>query len=106
MTVGPAPGCGCDPAWPSLVVHADVSDVTVEPAATPGGLACLYQAYCAACGATYPGPFRARPGTGQDRPGLPRLAPPPVKGRMLLSRSRTPRPREGPLLGSASSGAR
>ena len=40
---GPAPGYACDPPWPSLVVHAETGDVAVEPAATPGGLACLYQ---------------------------------------------------------------
>ena len=44
VTGGPAPDCTCDPAWPSLVVHAVTGDVAVEPAATPGGLACLYQA--------------------------------------------------------------
>ena len=44
VTGGQAPGCTCDPAWPSLVVHAVTGDVAVEPAATPGGLACLYQA--------------------------------------------------------------
>lgn len=36
-------------------------DITVEPAATPGGLACLYPAWCAGCGAVYPGPFRVPP---------------------------------------------
>ena len=61
MTGGQTPGCGCHPAWPSLVVHTEAGDVAVEPSATPGGLACLYQAYCAGCGAAYPGPFRARP---------------------------------------------
>ena len=61
MTGGPAPGCGCAPTWPELVVHTEVGDVAVEPSAAPGGLACLYQAYCADCGAAYPGSFRARP---------------------------------------------
>ena len=61
MTSGLAPGCGCDPAWPSLVVHAETRDITVEPSATPGGLACLYHAFCVACGAAYPGPFRVPP---------------------------------------------
>jgi hypothetical protein len=55
------PGCGCRPPWPGLVVHTEAGDVAVEPSAAPAGLACLYQAYCAGCGATYPGPFRARP---------------------------------------------
>ena len=73
MTGGPAPGCGCDPAWPSLVVHTEAGDVAVEPAATPGGLACLYQAYCAGCGAAYPGPFRVPP-AARHRAGPPRPA--------------------------------
>ena len=38
-------------------------DITVIPAATPGGLACLYQARCAHCGTPYPGPFRVPPRT-------------------------------------------
>ena len=66
MTGRPTPGCACDPAWPSLMVHTEAGDVTVQPAATPGGLGCLYQAYCAGCGAAYPGPFRVPP-TAQYR---------------------------------------
>ena len=31
----------------------------------PGGLACLYQAYCASCGTAYPGPFRVPPAPGR-----------------------------------------
>jgi hypothetical protein len=50
---GPAAGCSCAPGWPGLVVHTEDGDVAVKPAATPGGLACLYQAYCTGCGATY-----------------------------------------------------
>jgi hypothetical protein len=42
------------------VVHTTDRDVAVEPAATVGGLACLYWANCASCGATYLGPFRVR----------------------------------------------
>jgi hypothetical protein len=61
MTGGPPPGCACDPAWPSLVAHTEAGYTTVRPAVTPGGLACLYQAYCASCGATWPGPFRVPP---------------------------------------------
>jgi len=61
VTGGTAPGCACDPAWPALVAHTEAGDVTVRPAATPGGLACLYQAYCASCGTAYPGPFRIPP---------------------------------------------
>ena len=70
------------------------------PAATPGGLACLYQAYCALLRGTYPGPFRVppQPGTRQGRLSLARLASPLVKERMPLSQSRTQRPRRrGPL---------
>jgi hypothetical protein len=63
VTTGPEPGCTCDPAWPSLVVHAEAGDVAVRPAASPGGLACLCDAYCTRCGAAYPGPFRAQPAT-------------------------------------------
>ena len=73
MTGEPAPGCGCHPAWPSLVVHTEAGGIAVEPTNTPGGLACLYQAYCASCGAAYPGPFRARP-VARQRTGLPRPA--------------------------------
>lgn len=58
---GPAPGCTCAPAWPSLVVHTSEGDVAVQPSTTPGGLACLYQAFCADCGTPYPGPFRVPP---------------------------------------------
>lgn len=65
MTDGLAPGCVCDPAWPSLVTHTEAGDITVQPAATPGGLACIYQAYCASCGAIYPGPFRVQPAAPQ-----------------------------------------
>jgi hypothetical protein len=72
---GEPPGCTCDPPWPSLVVRDVDGDITVEPAATPGGLACLYWAYCACCGAIYPGPFRVPP-TPQRRtgPSLPGIA--------------------------------
>jgi hypothetical protein len=67
----------------------------VEPTATPGGLACLYQAYCSCCGAAYPARsgHRPQPGTGHDRPGLPRPGPPLANGPMLLSQLRTPRSR-------------
>lgn len=58
---GPVVGCACTPAWPDLVVHTEIGDVTVEPALAPGGLACLYQAWCTDCGAVYPGPFRVPP---------------------------------------------
>jgi hypothetical protein len=58
---GPVGGCACTPAWPNLVVHTETGDITVEPAATPGGLACLYQARCVHCGTIYPGPFRIPP---------------------------------------------
>ena len=58
MTGLPPPGCTCDPAWPALVVHTAIGDVSVAAAATSGALACLYSAVCAGCGATYPGPFR------------------------------------------------
>ena len=50
--------CRCDPPWPALAAHTENGDVSVEPAATPGGLACLYQAYCIRCGAPYAAPFR------------------------------------------------
>ena len=61
MTTGPEHGCRCDPAWPSLVVHTEAGGVAMQPAASPGALACLYHAYCTGCGAAYPGPFRAQP---------------------------------------------
>jgi hypothetical protein len=33
VTGGPAPGCRCDPPWPSLVVHtAEAGDIAVSPA--------------------------------------------------------------------------
>jgi hypothetical protein len=57
----PVAGCACTPLWADLVVHTETGDIAVEPAATPGGLACLYQAWCARCGAVYPGPFRVPP---------------------------------------------
>lgn len=60
MTSNPAADCQCRPQWPLLVVPTEAGDVIVEPAATPGALACLFQAYCANCGVAYPGPFRAR----------------------------------------------
>ncbi len=65
MTSSAVPGCACRPLWPSLVVRTESGDVTVAPSATPGGLACLYQAYCAGCGAVYPGPFRVPPAPGR-----------------------------------------
>ena len=49
---------------PTLVVHTGDGDVAVAPSATPGGLACLYQAYCTGCGAVYPCPFRIPPAPG------------------------------------------
>ena len=61
----------CYPGWPSLLVHTDTSDVAGEPSATPGGLACLYQAYCACCGAA------SRPVPG---------GPAPAQGRATLGR--------------------
>lgn len=61
MTGGLVPGCTCCPPWPSLVVHTEDGDIAVVPSATPGGLACLYQAYCTGCGVAYPGPFRVWP---------------------------------------------
>jgi hypothetical protein len=61
MTGGPGPGCTCHPPWPALVVHTGDGDIAVVPSATPGGLACLYWAYCAGCWAAYPGPFRVPP---------------------------------------------
>jgi hypothetical protein len=64
-TGGPVPGCTCRPPWPTLVVHAGDGDVAVVSSATPRGLACLYRAYCASCGAAYPGPFRVAPAPGQ-----------------------------------------
>jgi hypothetical protein len=66
MTGGPALGCTCRPPWPALVAHTEVGDVAVAPAATPGGLACLYQGYCTGCGATYRGPFRVQPAPGHQ----------------------------------------
>ena len=39
VTGRPTLGCTCDPPWPSLVVHAEIGDVTVEPTANPGDLA-------------------------------------------------------------------
>ena len=80
MTTGPDHGCSCDPVWPSLVVHTEVGDIAVQPTATPGVLACLYQAYCTGCGAAYPGPFRA-PAAAQGRTGKPLHLPGPRKSR-------------------------
>lgn len=45
---------------------AEAGDIAVAPSTTPGGLACLYQAYCTGCGATYPGPFRVQPAPGHQ----------------------------------------
>ena len=67
MTSRTGSSCGCDPPWPGLVAHTEAGDITVEPAATPGPLACLYQASCARCGAAYPGPFRVPPTPGARR---------------------------------------
>lgn len=61
MSEAPAPGCGCQPPWPALVAHTEGGDVIVAPSATPGGLACLCQAFCTGCRAVYPGPFRVPP---------------------------------------------
>ena len=61
-SLGGVEPCACSPAWPALVVHTDDGRrIDVVPAATPGGLACLYEARCARCGLTYPGPFRVPP---------------------------------------------
>jgi hypothetical protein len=59
-------GCRCCPAWPALVVHTEDADVAVVPSATPGGLACLFNAHCTGCGAAYPGPFRVPPATSNQ----------------------------------------
>jgi hypothetical protein len=72
MTGRPVAACACAPPWPSLVVPTEAGDVIVKPAATPGPLACLYHAYCAHCGAVYPGPFRIPPA-----PQRPAAQPPP-----------------------------
>jgi hypothetical protein len=61
MTGATCSSCGCDPPWPGLVAHTEAGDFAVEPASTPGALACLYQAHCTHYGATYPGPFRVPP---------------------------------------------
>ena len=71
MTSVTASSCRCDPPWPGLVAHTEAGDVDVEPAATPGALACLYQAYCTHCRAIYPGPFRVPPAI--RRAGYPTL---------------------------------
>jgi hypothetical protein len=63
-------GCACMPLWPDLVVHTEIGDITVEPAGILGGLAYHCQAWCAACGAAYPGPFWVPPRLHQS--GLPR----------------------------------
>ncbi len=63
---GPEPGCACRPPWPALVARTEIGDIAVAPSPTPGGLACLYQAYCTGCGATYPGPFRVQPAPGRQ----------------------------------------
>ena len=61
-SLGGVEPCACSAAWPALVVHTDDGRrIDVVPAATPGGLACLYEARCAHCGLTYPGPFRVPP---------------------------------------------
>lgn len=70
VVTGPAAPCSCAPPWPGLVVRTTDGDVAVKPAATPGPLACLYQAHCAGCGTPYPGPFRVPQATRQ--PGPPR----------------------------------
>jgi prevent-host-death family protein len=80
MTTRPDHGCSCDPAWPSLAVHTEAGDIAVQPTATPGALACLYQAYCTGCGAAYPGPFRAQP-AAQGRVGKPVHVPGPRKSK-------------------------
>jgi prevent-host-death family protein len=71
VTSGPEPGCRCDPAWPALVVHTEEGDVAVQPAATPGALACLYHVYCTGCGTDYPGPSGRSPqsAAAQESPG-------------------------------------
>lgn len=66
MTAAPAAGCACRPPWPALVVRTEAGDVAVAPSSTPGGLACLYLAYCTGCGAAYPGPFRVQPAPGHQ----------------------------------------
>lgn len=59
---GVVESCVCSPAWPALVVHTDDGRlIDVIPSATPGGLACLYEARCARCGLVYP--FRVPPRT-------------------------------------------
>lgn len=61
-------GCACRPTWPALEVRLDDGErVDVVPAATPGGLACLYEAFCARCGTHYPHPFRVAPRTVDAR---------------------------------------
>lgn len=62
MTPDRAAACMCDPRWPEIVVRLDGhTELTVEPSATPGGLASLYRARCTRCGAPYPWPFRLPP---------------------------------------------
>jgi hypothetical protein len=69
VTGGAVPGCMCTSPWPSLVVHTEMGDVIVEPAATPGGLACHFRAFCTGCGTIYPGPYRVTPAARDAKPG-------------------------------------
>ncbi|APU15084.1 MULTISPECIES: hypothetical protein [Actinoalloteichus] len=60
----PDAACTCEPAWLALAVRLeDGTLIDVLPAATPGGLACLYAACCTRCAARYPHPFRVAPRT-------------------------------------------
>lgn len=65
--------CACDPQWPSLLASIDGRTIQANPARTPGGLACLYYAYCTGCGARYTAPWRLAPRHRgeRDRPWRP-----------------------------------
>jgi formate-dependent nitrite reductase cytochrome c552 subunit len=56
---GPSPAaCKCKAPWAELVTVVEGRRLTGHPAATRGPIAALYRAYCASCGAEYPGPWR------------------------------------------------
>ncbi|MET9779398.1 hypothetical protein ABZ023_35060 [Streptomyces sp. NPDC006367] len=55
-------GCVCLNKWAELVTVIEGRQLAALPSDSLGPAAALYLAFCATCGAEYPGPWRLVPG--------------------------------------------
>lgn len=59
MTEAPIqPDCTCPDRWEHLVTVIEGQRLPARRSETIGPTTALFRAYCAACGAEYPGPWR------------------------------------------------